>query len=304
VLNAIAPNLKDLMGGSADLAPSNKTWINGEPDFQSDTPHGRNFHFGVREHAMGAIVNGMSLYPGIIPYGGTFLVFSDYMRGAIRLSALSEYPSIWIFTHDSIGVGEDGPTHQPVEHLTSLRIIPNLSVIRPGDANEVAEAWKIAIENRDKPTTLVFSRQNAMTLDREKYQPASGLKRGAYVLADLGSGEPELILMASGTELQYIVNAGEALAEKGINVRLISFPSWDLFDAQSQEYKDSVLLPEVTKRISVEAGITLGWQKYVGAGGVMIGHDDFGTSAPQPIVYEKLGFTTENVVKQALELIG
>jgi transketolase len=304
VLNAIAPNLKDLTGGSADLAPSNKTWINGEADFQSETPEGRNFHFGVREHAMGAVVNGMSLYPGVIPYGGTFLVFSDYMRGSVRLSALSEYPSIWIFTHDSIGVGEDGPTHQPVEHLTSLRIIPGLSVIRPGDANETAEAWKLAIENRDQPTALVLSRQNARTLDRDKYAPASGLTKGAYVLADLGGGPPELIMMATGTELQYIVEAGEVLAEKGIKVRLVSFPSWDLFEAQTQEYKDSVLLPAVSVRISVEAGITLGWEKYVGSEGVIIGHDGYGASAPQSVVYEKFGFTAENVILKALELIG
>lgn len=304
VLNAIAPNLKDLVGGSADLAPSNKTWLNGEEVFQADSPSGRNFHFGVREHGMAAIINGMSVYPGIIPYGGTFLVFSDYMRGAIRVSALSDYPAIWVFTHDSIGVGEDGPTHQPVEQLTSLRIIPKLSVIRPGDANEVAEAWKLAIERREQPTTLVFSRQNASTLDRKKYSSAEGLRKGAYVLADLGDDEPELILMASGTELQYIVEAGEALAEKGVNVRLVSFPSWNLFEEQSDSYKDSVLLPNVSRRLSIEAGITTGWEKYVGSEGIMIGQDRYGASAPQPVVYEKFGFTAENVINKSLELLS
>jgi transketolase len=212
VLNALAGKIPELVGGSADLAPSNKTWIDGSEAFQPDAYAGRNFHFGVREHAMGAIVNGMSVHKGVIPYGGTFLVFSDYMRPAIRLSALSHYPSIWVFTHDSIGLGEDGPTHQPVEHLAALRAIPNLVTIRPADANEVVESWKVAISRRNGPTALVFTRQGAPTLDRKIYHPASGLWKGAYVLADLGSEKPDLILMASGSEVNLIVQAGQNLA--------------------------------------------------------------------------------------------
>jgi transketolase len=296
VLNAIAKNLPDLIGGSADLAPSNKTWIDGSPAFEPGVPEGRNFHFGVREHAMGAIVNGMSLYPGVIPYGGTFLVFSDYMRGAIRLSALSHYPSIWVFTHDSIGVGEDGPTHQPIEHLAALRAIPNLVVLRPADANETAEAWRFTITNRHAPTLLVFTRQNLPTLDRTVYTPASGLRKGAYVLADLGKGDPEAILMASGSEVGLIVKAGQQLAEQGKSVRLVSFPSWELFEEQDQAYKDSVLLPKVTARLAVEAGVSQGWHKYVGGKGAVLGIDKFGASAPAATVFKEYGFTIENVI--------
>ncbi len=237
VLNVLAGRLPELMGGSADLAPSNLTWINGSLAFQKDSPQGRNFHFGVREHAMGGIVNGMAVSGGVIPYGGTFLVFSDYMRPAIRLSALSHYPSIWVYTHDSIGLGEDGPTHQPVEHLAALRAIPNLVTIRPADANEVREAWKVAIARRDGPTALVFSRQAMPTLDRKVYGPAEGLQRGAYVLADLGNVKPELILMASGSEVGLIVEAGARLAKTGISVRLVSFPCWELFEAQGNFYR-------------------------------------------------------------------
>ncbi|MCH7663254.1 MAG: transketolase, partial [Chloroflexi bacterium] len=236
-LNAIAARLPDLVGGSADLNPSTKTWIDGSPDFQSNTPAGRNLHFGVREHAMGAIVNGLSLYPGIIPYGATFLVFSDYMRAPIRLSALSKFGSIWVFTHDSIGVGEDGPTHQPVEHLAALRSIPNLTVIRPADANETVEAWRSAVARRDGPTVLLFTRQSLPTLDRQQYAPARGLHQGAYVLAELGDGDPEIILMASGSEVSLIVAAGYMLNESGLNVRLVSFPSWELFAGQDQAYQ-------------------------------------------------------------------
>jgi transketolase len=304
VINAIAPNLADLIGGSADLTPSTKTWIEDSPAFSSETPEGKNFHFGVREHGMGAVVNGMALYPGIIPYGATFLVFSDYMRGALRVSALSHIHSIWVFTHDSIGLGEDGPTHQPVEHIAALRAIPNLVVIRPSDANETIEAWKSAIQNQDGPTALLFSRQGVPTLDRSTYAAADGLHQGAYVLADLGDGDPEVILIATGTEVNLIVETGKVLAEQGINSRLVSMPSWELFDAQDQAYRDSVLLPDVTARLSVEAGISLGWERYLGPAGASIAVDKYGASAPANQIFENYGFSVENVVAQTLKLIG
>ncbi len=303
VINALAEVLPELIGGSADLAPSNKTWINGEVAFQAESPKGRNFHFGVREHAMGAIVNGMVIHGGVIPYGGTFMVFSDYMRGAVRLSAISKIGSIWVFTHDSIGVGEDGPTHQPVEHLASLRVIPNMVTIRPGDANETAQAWKIAIERRDGPTVLVLSRQNVPTFDRSKFASPENVNRGAYVLADLGNTAPEIILMASGTELGLIVPAGEQLSDKGIGVRLVSMPSWELFQAQGQTYIEEVLPLEISARIAVEAGVTFGWERWVGSTGVILGVDQFGASAPAATVYEKYGLTVENVVARAKELL-
>lgn len=299
VINALAPNLPDLVGGSADLAPSNKTWINDSPDFQADTPQGRNFHFGVREHGMAGVVNGMSVYPGIIPYGGTFLVFADYMRGAIRLGALSHYPAIWVFTHDSIGVGEDGPTHQPIEHLASLRTIPNLNVIRPADANEVTQAWISAIQHRTQPTALVFTRQNLPTLDRTKYAAAEGLHKGAYVLADLGQGDPEIILIATGSEVGLIVQAGEQLAADGHSVRLVSFPSWELFAEQDQAYQDKILPPNITARIAVEAGISQGWHRWVGSKGDLLTIDKYGASAPAATVFENYGFTVENLVQKA-----
>ncbi|MBU0511056.1 MAG: transketolase [Chloroflexi bacterium] len=303
VINALAVALPELIGGSADLAPSTKTWIDGSPAFQPDSPAGRNFNFGVREHGMGAIVNGMALHGGVIPYGGTFLVFSDYMRGAVRVSALSHIPSIWIFTHDSIGVGEDGPTHQPVEHVTSLRLIPNLVTLRPGDANETAEAWRIAIARRAGPTALALSRQGVPVLDREKFASAEGVRRGAYVLVDLGAGDPELILMASGTEVALIVEAGEKLAAEGVSVRLVSFPSWELFAAQSEDYRREVLPPRIPARLAVEAGVTLGWGRWVGDRGAVIGIDHFGASAPAKILYEEYGRTVENIVIQARKLI-
>jgi transketolase len=302
-LNALAGKIPELVGGSADLAPSNKTWIDGSEVFQPGTFTGRNFHFGVREHAMGAIVNGMSVHKGVIPYGGTFLVFSDYMRPAIRISALSHYPSIWVFTHDSIGLGEDGPTHQPVEHLASLRAIPNLVTIRPADANEVVEAWKVAIYRRDGPTALVFTRQGAPTLDRKKYHPASGLWKGAYVLEDLGSNRPELILMASGSEVNLIVQAGQSLADEGIAVRLVSFPSWELFAVQDTTYRQSVLLPDVKARLSIEAGISQGWERWVGCEGDIISIEHFGASAPYKTLYEKFGLTVNEVISRAKRLL-
>jgi transketolase len=299
VINTLAKSIPELIGGSADLAPSNKTWIDGSPSFQPDSYQGRNFNFGVREHAMGAVVNGMAVYGGVIPYGGTFLVFSDYMRPAIRLSALSGYPSIWVFTHDSIGLGEDGPTHQPIEQLTALRTIPKLIVIRPADANEVSEAWRLAISRRDGPTALALTRQNLPILDREVFSSASGLQRGAYVLADLGDGRPEIILMASGSEVSLIIEAGKRLAVGGVNVRLISFPSWELFASQDQEYKDSVLIPNVQARLSIEAGISQGWDRWVGDRGTIISIERYGASAPYETIYEKLGLSVENVVNNA-----
>lgn len=303
VLNAVAPQIPELMGGSADLTGSNKTWIEGSPAFQKTSRDGRNIFFGVREHTMGAIVNGLAVHGGIIPFAGTFFVFSDYMRPAIRMSALSNYPSIWIYTHDSIGLGEDGPTHQPVEQLMSLRAIPNLVVIRPADANEVTEAWRMAISRRDGPTMLVCTRQNVPIFDRTKYGAARGLERGAYVLADLGERTPDIILMASGSEVHLIVQAAEKLHSKGVNVRVVSFPSWRLFEAQSQEYRDSVLLPNVTARLAVEAGISIGWERWLGEKGDMISIDTFGTSAPHKVLFEKYGFTVDNVVSKAKNLI-
>jgi transketolase len=302
-INALAAALPELMGGSADLEPSNKTWISGTPAFQAGSPQGRNFHFGVREHAMGGIVNGMVYHGGVIPYGSTFLVFSDYMRGALRISVLSHLRSIWVFTHDSIGVGEDGPTHQPVEHVASLRVMPNMLDLRPADANEVVEAWRLAIERKDGPTALFLSRHGVPVLDRQKYAPAQGLRRGAYVLADLGQAAPRLILMASGTEVSLVVAAGEALAEEGIGVRLVSFPSWFLFEKQGQAYHDEVLPPGISTRLAVEAGVSLGWHRWVGERGDILSVDRFGASAPQKVVYREYGLTVANVLARARALL-
>lgn len=304
VINMLAENMPELMGGSADLAPSNNTWMTNLKAFQAETPEGRNLHFGVREHGMGAAVNGMALYKGLIPYGATFLVFSDYMRPAIRISALSHIPSIWVFTHDSIGVGEDGPTHQPVEHLAALRAIPNLVTIRPGDANEVLEAWKVAIERRNGPTLLALSRQTVPTLDRHIFNPASGLRRGAYVLTDLGDGRPQIILMATGTEISLITQAGYQLAAQGTNVRLVSFPSWELFANQDRVYQDAVLPPDIDLRIAVEAGVQMGWERWIGCRGEFIGMKGFGASAPAGILYENFGISVKSIVLKARELLG
>ena len=303
VLNVLADQIPELLGGSADLAPSNKTWLDGKLDFQPGQYQGRNFHFGVREHAMGAVVNGMAMYGGLIPYGGTFLVFSDYMRPSVRLSALSHIPSIWIYTHDSIGVGEDGPTHQPVEHLAALRSIPKLTVLRPADANETAQAWVYAITHREGPTAIALSRQNLPVIDRTRYQEAEGLHKGAYVLGDLGSDQPELILIASGSEVDLIIKAGEALAARGVSVRLVSFPSWELFRQQDQTYQESVLPARITKRLAVEAGVSQGWREWVGEEGRTLCVDKFGASAPEGIIYEKYGLTVDNVTDQAEELL-
>lgn len=304
VLNALADRLPEMVGGSADLTPSNNTWINSSTDYQPEKPEGRYFHFGVREHAMGSITNGIALHGGVRPFAATFAVFSDYMRPAVRLSALSHYPCIWVYTHDSIGLGEDGPTHQPVEHLAALRAIPNLSVIRPADANEVREAWIHAVREIKKPTALLFSRQAVSTLDRKNLAGADGLHRGAYILADLGEGEPELILMASGTEVEIIVSAGHSLAAEGINVRLVSFPSWDLFEAQDLAYRDGVLPPQITTRVAVEAGVSQGWERYVGCKGAIVAVNRFGASAPYKKIYEEYGLTPANVAAVSRKLLG
>ena len=303
-LNALADSIPEIVGGSADLTPSNNTKLKNSTDYSSDNPIGRYFHFGVREHAMGAIVNGMAYHGGLVPFGATFLIFTDYMRPAIRLSALSHLHSIWVMTHDSVGLGEDGPTHQPVEHLMSLRAIPGLSVIRPCDANETSEAWKIAIQNSHGPTLLALSRQAVPTIDRNVTAPAVNLAKGAYVLADLGGKPTELILMASGTEVNLVLEAGKIIANKGYGVRVVSFPCWELFEAAGKEYQDSVLLPNVQKRISVELGVSLGWQKWVGCQGMIMGIDHYGASAPYQIILENFGFTVENVVKNAEKILG
>ncbi len=303
VINALALKLPELIGGSADLTPSNNTWIDGAIDFQADTPAGRYLHFGVREHAMGAILNGIALHKGFIPYGASFLVFTDYARPAIRLSALSHIPVKWIFTHDSIGVGEDGPTHQPVEHLASLRAMPGLIDLRPADANEVAVAWKVAIQTQNKPILMALSRQNLTTLDRQYFNPAEGLIKGAYILKDYGFEKPDLIIIATGSEVVLVVNAAEELKERGWNIRVVSMPSWYLFEQQDQAYKDSVLLPDVRKRIAVEAGSEFGWEKWVGDAGRIIGMTQFGESGKFEEIYPYLGFSVENIVKTALELL-
>ncbi len=299
VLNAIAAALPELIGGSADLAPSNKTWLDGLPAFQADSPAGRNFHFGVREHGMGSIINGMAVHGGVIPYGGTFLVFADYMRPALRVAALSHIRTISVFTHDSIGLGEDGPTHQPVETLASLRAIPNLVTLRPADANETAVAWQIAIERSSGPTALALTRQDVPTLDRTVYAPAENAAKGAYVLADVGAGQPELILMASGSEVGLIIEAAQQLVAAGHSVRLVSFPRWELFKAQPKAYRDEVLPPTLTARLAVEAGISQGWHQWVGDHGDMLTIDRFGASAPFETVYQEFGLSVENIVKHA-----
>ena len=298
VLNALANAIPELIGGSADLAPSNKTWLDGYKAFSAETPIGRNFHFGVREHAMGAIVNAMSVHGGIIPYGGTFLVFSDYMRGALRVAALSHYPSIWVFTHDSIGVGEDGPTHQPIEHFAALRAIPEMTVIRPADANETAQAWKSAIENRHGTTALVLTRQNLPTMDTPVH-----VEKGAYVVKDF-SDSPKAILMASGSEVSLILAAAEKLNAEGLPVRVVSVPSLEIFEKQEQAYRESVFPPQIVKRFSAEAGIAQGWWKYVGSQGGVLSIEKYGASAPAERIFEEYGFTVENVVARVKEILA
>jgi transketolase len=300
VLNAIAKNLPWLIGGAADLAPSTKTRLTfeGAGDLTPDNPGGRNMHFGVREHAMGAVVNGLSLSK-VRGFGSSFLIFSDYARPAIRLSAIMEIPSIQVFTHDSIGVGEDGPTHQPIEQLASLRAIPGLITIRPADANEVVEAWRVIMKLQHQPAILVLTRQPIPTFDRRRYAAASGLAKGAYVLADAQGGKPELILIGTGSEVSLCVGAAQHLSAEGVAVRVVSMPSWELFEQQDQAYRDSVLPPDVTVRVSVEQAATFGWERYVGLTGGMIGMQSFGASAPLKELQKKFGFTVDHVVEVA-----
>ena len=305
VLNTLARNVPWLVGGSADLAPSTKTRLvfDEASDLTADNPGGRNMHFGVREHAMASILNGMSLAK-VRPFGSGFLIFSDYSRPAIRLSALMEIPVIYIFTHDSIGVGEDGPTHQPIEHLASLRAIPGLITLRPADANEVVEAWKVIMELRHEPAALILARQPLAILERSKYAPASGVAQGAYVLADAEDGKPDVLLLATGSEVSLCVDAREQLRTEGVQARIVSMPSWELFDRQSEDYRESVLPSSVTARVSVEQASTLGWERYVGTTGFSIGMKTFGASAPLKELQKKFGFTPERVVQAAMEQVA
>ena len=319
-MQALAATLPELVGGSADLDPSTFTWLKGQGDFASASQSqegvqgavggawdysGRNVHFGVREHAMGAVVNGMSYHGGFIPYGSTFLVFSDYMRPSVRLSALARLGSVWVYTHDSVGVGEDGPTHQPVEHFLALRAIPDLLFIRPGDANETTWAWNVAIRNRHRPTAMALTRQNVPTLDRSAYASAEGLTRGAYVLNPrAGVVPPDIILLATGSEVQLIIAAEPLLAAKGIAARLVSMPCWELFEEQSPEYRESVLPRSVAPRLAVEMGSSLGWERWTGTEGATVTLDRYGASAPGEVLQKEFGFTTDKVVTAAAALVS
>lgn len=303
VVNAIADTIPALIGGSADLGPSNNTTLTAYPGLSSQQYDGRNMHYGVREHAMGALMNGMALHGGIIPYGGTFLVFSDYVRPAIRLSALMEQRVIYVFTHDSIGLGEDGPTHQPVEHLAALRVIPNLLVFRPADATETVIAWKVALERKDGPTALALSRQGLPIIDRKQGPAADLTAKGAYIVSEASKSEPDLILLATGSEVSLALKAQKELEAKDIGTRVVSMPCWELFDQQPQAYKEEVLPPTIKARLAIEAASSFGWHKYVGDHGGIIGIETFGASAPEKIILEKYGFSVANVVKQALKLV-
>lgn len=304
VLNHIGKHIFNLLGGSADLAGSNKTMLNEESSFSAENRLGRNFHFGVREHGMAAALNGMALHGGLIPYGGTFLVFSDYNKPSIRIAALSEIPSIFVFTHDSIGLGEDGPTHQPIEHLAALRATPNVKVLRPADANETAISWKCAIENHDGPSLLVLTRQSLPTLDRSAYEDVSGAEKGAYILKKEDGDTPDLILMSTGSEVHLALEAAEKLEDNGTSVRVVSMPCIEIFKKQSEEYQNEVLPSDVKKRISIEAATTLGWHRWTGSEGIAMGIDRFGTSAPFEEAYEHLGLTADAIVKNAEKLLG
>ncbi|MBN1254271.1 MAG: transketolase [Deltaproteobacteria bacterium] len=318
VMQALAQQIPELMGGSADLNPSTVSWLKGFGDFQSPTRSpegmqgavggewgygGRNVHFGVREHAMGSITTGMALHGGFIPYTATFLVFSDYMRPPMRLAALSHARVIYIFTHDSIGVGEDGPTHQPIEQVMNLRAVPNLTVIRPADAAETAEAWRIALLKQDSPTALILTRQGLPVLDRTEYAPAEALQRGGFILWESAKGIPDVILIGTGSETHLALEAGKQLVVEGIKVRVVALPSWELFDSQPKKYRETVLPPEVKVRVAVEAGIKLGWEHYVGLEGEVVGMESFGASAPAQVLYEKFGITVEGVVQTAKGLL-
>ena len=301
-LNAIAPFLPSMIGGSADLTPSNNTCVKSMGEFQPGNYGGRYLRYGVREHAMGGIMNGLAVTDGIIPYGGTFFVFSDYMRGSIRLACIMGIRPIYVFTHDSIGVGEDGPTHEPVEQLAALRCIPNMISFRPADANETVAAWKFAIEQKENPVALLLTRQKLPTIDRTKYPSADNLTKGAYVLIE-NSSTPDLILIGTGSEVQLALAAYEQLAKEGVKARVVSMPSWELFERQTKEYRDSVLPPSVKKRIAVEAAVSMGWEKYIGDAGRFVGMHSFGASAPVDAIFKHFGFTVENVVKTAKEIL-
>lgn len=304
VINAIAGEIPSMVGGSADLTGSNKTWIDDADVFSAENYAGRNIHYGVREHAMAAAMNGMALHGGIIPFGGTFLIFSDYCRPAIRIAALSHIPSVFVFTHDSIGLGEDGPTHQPIEHLPSLRAMPNTLVLRPADANEVSWAWKAALQNSAGPSLIVLSRQSIPTFDREKYAPASQVMKGGYILSDSDKELPDAILMASGSEVQLTLQAQEELKREGIDARVVSMPSWELFEQQDQSYRDMVLPASVKARVSIEAASPLGWERWVGSEGKAIGIGRFGASAPYQEIFEHFGLTKERLVKETKMLLS
>jgi transketolase len=303
VINAIGKKLPELMGGSADLASSTNTIIKGEPSFSAENYAGRNFHFGIREHGMGSIMNGMSLFGGIIPYGATFLIFSDYMRPPVRLACIMDRHVIYVYTHDSIGLGEDGPTHQPIEQLSALRAIPEMTLIRPADASETAEAWRVALNHKKGPVALVLTRQKLSFIDRSKYAAATGLARGAYVLADAPGGAPEVVLLSSGSEVGLILDAQKKLEADGIRARAVSMPSHELFARQDQAYRDSVL-PKGVKRIAMEAAHPMSWYRWVGDDGVILGLERFGASAPAPTIYEHLGITVARIVETAKQLVG
>ena len=303
VINAIAKKIPELMGGSADLASSTNTIIKGEPSFSAESYAGRNFHFGIREHGMGSIMNGMSLFGGIIPYGATFLIFSDYMRPPVRLACIMDRHVIYVYTHDSIGLGEDGPTHQPIEQLSALRAIPGFTLIRPADASETAEAWRVALKHKNGPVALVLTRQKLPFIDRSKYASASGLARGAYVLADSPGGAPQVVLMSTGSEVSLILDAQNKLEADGIRSRAVSIPSQELFARQDQAYRDSVL-PKGVKRVAIEAAHPMSWYRWVGDDGIIIGLERFGASAPAPVIYTHLGITADRVVESAKQLVG
>ena len=302
VLNAIAPKVPELVGGSADLASSTNTIVKGAPSLSASDLSGRNFHFGIREHGMGAVMNGMSVHGGFIPYGATFLIFSDYMRPSVRLASVMHRHVIYVYTHDSIGLGEDGPTHQPIEQLSTLRAIPGFTVIRPADASETAEAWRAALKHSG-PVALVLTRQKLGFIDRTKFSSASGVGRGAYILAEAEGGDPQVVLMSSGSEVALIIEAQQKLAKEGVRARVVSMPSHELFDAQDSEYKERVL-PRGVKRISIEAGHPMSWQRWVGSDGVALGINRFGASAPYKEIYEHLGITVDKLVETAKTLIG
>ncbi|NIM06641.1 MAG: transketolase [Armatimonadetes bacterium] len=304
VLNLLAQRIPALLGGSADLAPSTKTELSGEDDFSAENPSGRNLHFGVREHAMGSIAGGMARHGGVIPYTGTFLIFSDYMRPPMRLASIMRVRVIYVFTHDSIGLGEDGPTHQPIEQIMGLRTVPNLTVIRPADAAETIEAWRAALLNKEGPTALLFTRQNLPVLDRNIYASAEGLQRGGYVLWQSATGMPDIILIATGSEVHLALEAAEALAAEKVKIRVVSLPSWELFDRQPLKYCESVLPSAVERRVAIEAGVELGWERYVGARGAVVGMKGFGASAPYKTLFNHFGFTPEHVVQAVRSLLA